>query len=129
MTAALQSGLAPAASRLAAGAEIVDDSYVQRTVMTNDGVRLAVRDYRSQRADDPTVVLLHGLLLAQESWDLQVGQLRRQYGTSIRIITYDHRGHGRSGAAPTIAGAGWAASRRPRIPARADRWCRSGAES
>jgi pimeloyl-ACP methyl ester carboxylesterase len=100
MTAALNSGLAPAALRPAAGAEIVDDGCVERTVTTTDGVRLAVRDYPAQRAGDPTVVLLHGLLLTQESWDLQVGQLRRQYGNRIRVITYDHRGHGRSGAAP-----------------------------
>jgi pimeloyl-ACP methyl ester carboxylesterase len=100
MTAALNSGLAPAAFRPAAGAEIVDDGCVEQTVTTTDGVRLAVRDYPAQRAGDPTVVLLHGLLLAQESWDLQVGQLRRQYGKGIRVITYDHRGHGRSGAAP-----------------------------
>ena len=73
---------------------------VERTVTTSDGVRLAVRDYGSDRADAPTVVLLHGLLLSQDSWDPQVRQLRRQWGSRIRIITYDHRGHGRSIGAP-----------------------------
>jgi pimeloyl-ACP methyl ester carboxylesterase len=100
MTAALSSGQAPAAGRSAVGTEIVDDGYVERTVRTADGVRLAVRDHRAQRTDAPTVVLLHGLLLTQDSWDLQVSQLRRRYGTKVRIVTYDHRGHGRSGAAP-----------------------------
>lgn len=100
MTAALNSGLAHTASGPAVDTELVSAGWVDRTVTTDDGVRLAVRDYRSERADDPTVVLLHGLLLNQDSWNLQVGQLRRQYGNRIRIITYDHRGHGRSGEAP-----------------------------
>lgn len=73
---------------------------VERTVTTKDGVRLAVSDYRAERADAPTVVLLHGLLLSQESWELQVCELRRRYGGRIRVITYDHRGHGRSAGAP-----------------------------
>jgi pimeloyl-ACP methyl ester carboxylesterase len=63
-------------------------------------VRLSVSDYGSDRPDAPTVVLLHGLLLSQESWETQVCQLRRRYGHSIRVITYDHRGHGRSTGAP-----------------------------
>jgi pimeloyl-ACP methyl ester carboxylesterase len=73
---------------------------VEQTVTTRDGVRLAVTDYRSERAGAPTVVLLHGLLLSQESWELQVSDLRRRYGGMIRVITYDHRGHGRSARAP-----------------------------
>ena len=72
------------------------DGCVERTVATNDGVRLAVRDYGSAGACDHTVVLLHGLCLTQESWAAQVRQLVRRWGNTIRIITYDHRGHGRS---------------------------------
>lgn len=80
---------------------VTDDiCRVEHTVRTRDGVRLAVSDHRSQQADAPTVVLLHGLLLAQECWDAQIRQLRSRYGGRIRIITYDHRGHGRSTAAP-----------------------------
>lgn len=100
MSAAPKPDLAPAALPNVATTRSSGDSYVDRTVTTGDGVRLAVRDYGSQRADDPTVVLLHGLLLNQESWDLQVHHLRRQWGSRVRIITYDHRGHGRSSAAP-----------------------------
>jgi pimeloyl-ACP methyl ester carboxylesterase len=77
-----------------------DDGRVERAMTTQDGVRLAISDYPSDRADAPTIVLLHGLLLSQESWALQVGELRRRYGGRIRVITYDHRGHGRSGGAP-----------------------------
>ncbi|WNG94525.1 hypothetical protein [Mycobacterium sp. ITM-2016-00318] len=29
-----------------------------------------------------------------------MSRLRRRYGTRIRIVTYDHRGHGGSSAAP-----------------------------
>jgi pimeloyl-ACP methyl ester carboxylesterase len=97
MSVAPDSGLAPAALRPTA---VTGDGCVERTVTTKDGVRLAVSDYSSDRADAPTVVLLHGLLLSQESWEPQVRQLRRRYGSRIRIITYDHRGHGRSTGAP-----------------------------
>jgi pimeloyl-ACP methyl ester carboxylesterase len=89
--------LAPAALRPTA---LTGQGCVERTVTTKDGVRLAVSDYSSDRADAPTVVLLHGLLLSQESWEPQVHQLRRRYGNRIRIITYDHRGHGRSTGSP-----------------------------
>jgi pimeloyl-ACP methyl ester carboxylesterase len=97
MSVATDSGLAPAAFRPTAS---TGEGCVERTVTTRDGVRLAVSDYSSDRADAPTVVLLHGLLLSQASWELQVGQLRRRYGSRIRVITYDHRGHGRSTGAP-----------------------------
>jgi pimeloyl-ACP methyl ester carboxylesterase len=100
MTAALDSGPARAAFRPAASTPIAGDGCIERTVTTSDGVRLAVRDYGSDRADAPTVVLLHGLLLSQQSWEPQVCQLRRQRGSRVRIITYDHRGHGRSTGAP-----------------------------
>jgi pimeloyl-ACP methyl ester carboxylesterase len=100
MSAAPNSGLAPAAFRPAASTPTVGDGCVERTVTTSDGVRLTVRDYGSDRADAPTVVLLHGLLLTQGSWEPQVCQLRRRWGSRIRIITYDHRGHGRSTGAP-----------------------------
>ncbi|BBZ52657.1 alpha/beta hydrolase [Mycobacterium heidelbergense] len=72
------------------------DGYVERTVITSDGVRLAARDYGSAGASEHTVVLLHGLCLTQASWALQIRHLVRRWGNSVRIITYDHRGHGRS---------------------------------
>ena len=100
MSAARNSGLAPAAFRPTASTPTVGDGCIERTVTTTDGVRLAVRDYSADRADAPTVVLLHGLLLTQDSWEPQLCQLRRRWGSRIRIITYDHRGHGRSTGAP-----------------------------
>ena len=68
-------------------------------VMTRDGVRLAVRDCGSRYADH-TVVFLHGLCLSQASWASQIDHLVRRYGGAVRVISYDHRGHGRSGQAP-----------------------------
>jgi pimeloyl-ACP methyl ester carboxylesterase len=46
------------------------------------------------------VVLLHGLCLNQTLWERQINYLLRRYGRSVRVISYDHRGHGRSAAAP-----------------------------
>ncbi|TXH26076.1 MAG: alpha/beta fold hydrolase [Mycobacterium sp.] len=83
---------------------------IDRTVLARDGVRLAVRDYPAA-AEDVTVVLLHGFCLNQDSWGGQVHRLRRHWGARARIITYDHRGHGRSGGA---------SSRTYRIPTLAD---------
>jgi pimeloyl-ACP methyl ester carboxylesterase len=100
MSAAPDSALVPNVFRPAVAAPIAGDGCIARTVTTSDGVRLAVRDYGSDRADNPTVVLLHGFCLTQQSWEPQVCQLRRRWGSRIRIITYDHRGHGRSTGAP-----------------------------
>lgn len=69
-----------------------------RTVTTSDGVSLSVRDWGSRDADH-TVVLLHGFCLDKESWNIQIAQLIRRWGNNIRIISYDHRGHGDSGNA------------------------------
>jgi pimeloyl-ACP methyl ester carboxylesterase len=68
-------------------------------VSTRDGVRLAVWD-TGPRSAEHTVVFLHGLCLDQTSWDRQISYLRRRYVRSVRVISYDHRGHGRSASAP-----------------------------
>src|SRR4051812_10352552 len=60
-----------------------------------DGVRLHVEV--SGPADAPlTVVLLHGWCLDRRTWHHQVTALRAAH-PQPRIITYDTRGHGRSG--------------------------------
>ena len=69
-----------------------------RTVTTSDGVSLSVRDWGSHVAAH-TVVLLHGFCLNKESWNIQMAQLIRRWGNKVRIISYDHRGHGDSGNA------------------------------
>jgi pimeloyl-ACP methyl ester carboxylesterase len=70
--------------------------YAERTVVTSDGARLAVRDYGRAGTAEHTVVLLHGLCLTKSSWALQIRELLRRWGGSLRIISYDHRGHGGS---------------------------------
>jgi pimeloyl-ACP methyl ester carboxylesterase len=58
----------------------------------SDGVRLFVET--SGPADAPvTVVLLHGWCLDRRTWHHQVEALR-----GARVVAYDARGHGRSGA-------------------------------
>ncbi len=74
--------------------------YTERTVTTRDGVALAVREYGSCTSADHTVVLLHGLCNDQTAWDVALRPLLRRWGRQVRVITYDHRGHGRSGHAP-----------------------------
>ena len=72
----------------------------ERIVTVRDGVRLAVRDQGALDAE-ATIVLLHGLCLEQGSWAGQIRHLTHRWGARIRIISYDHRGHGRSDSAPT----------------------------
>lgn len=71
----------------------------ERAITTVDGVRLAVHDL-NPRHPTATVVLLHGLCLSQASWALQVCYLSQRWGPRVRIVTYDHRGHGLSTCAP-----------------------------
>ncbi|WP_163759937.1 alpha/beta fold hydrolase [Mycobacterium botniense] len=66
---------------------------------TRDGVLLSLDEYGSRDAVH-TVVLLHGFCLTKESWALQTDHLLHRYGSDIRIISYDQRGHGDSASAP-----------------------------
>lgn len=68
---------------------------VARVVCTRDGVAIAA--YESGPPDAArTIVLLHGLCLSSQSWSATVDLLAAALGDSVRIISYDHRGHGRS---------------------------------
>ena len=68
-------------------------------IITDDGAVLAVHDSGAQTAQR-TVVFLHGFCLTRASWAGQIAYLSERYGPSVRVISYDHRGHGRSGPAP-----------------------------
>jgi pimeloyl-ACP methyl ester carboxylesterase len=70
-----------------------------RYVTTADGPRLHVLDYKPSTPKH-TVVLLHGLCLDKDTWAIQIRQLICRWGNTVRIIAYDHRGHGESDAAP-----------------------------
>lgn len=69
-------------------------------VTTPDGVRLNVEV--AGPADAPvTVLLAHGWTCSTRSWHNQVEALPQILGPdAVRVVTYDHRGHGRSDAAP-----------------------------
>jgi pimeloyl-ACP methyl ester carboxylesterase len=75
---------------------------------TFDGLRLHVEvdgpaDPRGHDAAGPTVVLAHCWTSDHDSWRYQVRDLRREYGDSLRIVSYDHRGHGASEETPEQA--------------------------
>ncbi len=72
---------------------LTEDPMPERSeVILSDGVRLHVEI--SGSADAPvTVVLLHGWCLDRRIWHHQVTDL-----AGARVITYDARGHGRSGS-------------------------------
>ena len=59
-----------------------------------DDVRLHVEATGPTDAE-VTVVLLHGWTLDGRSWHRQLTALRAEFG-SVRVVTYDARGHGRS---------------------------------
>jgi pimeloyl-ACP methyl ester carboxylesterase len=64
----------------------------KRRTVDSDGLRLAVRD---SGGEGKSVVLIHGLGLAQRSWDRVASRLST---SGLRILTYDQRGHGASDA-------------------------------
>lgn len=72
---------------------------IRPRVITRDGVQLAVRDH-GPRSAGHTVVFLHGFCLTHASWARHIQYLVRRYGDGIRVIAYDHRGHGDSAGAP-----------------------------
>ena len=65
----------------------------------SDGVKLHAEIHGP--ADAPvTVVLLHGWCLGRRTWHHQITALRELGRRRVRVIAYDMRGHGRSGATP-----------------------------
>lgn len=70
----------------------------RRFVLTDDGVPLAVAEVGDPNAA-LTVVLLHGHCLRADSWSTLLPHLVSMAGRCVRVVTYDHRGHGQSGAA------------------------------
>jgi pimeloyl-ACP methyl ester carboxylesterase len=70
-----------------------DRSYV---VTTPDGVPLAVREVGPVGAP-VTVVFAHGFCLRMSAFHFQRRRLGERWGPRVRMVFYDHRGHGRSG--------------------------------
>jgi pimeloyl-ACP methyl ester carboxylesterase len=70
------------------------------SVVTPDGVRLHVETVGAVGAP-VTVVLAHGWTCSTRSWHHQLAGLPRVLGADrVRVVAYDHRGHGDSAAAP-----------------------------
>jgi pimeloyl-ACP methyl ester carboxylesterase len=68
----------------------------ERSVPADDGVELAVVEHGAQDAPSATVVLVHGWVQSSRLWDGQVRDLVAAR-PDLLVVTYDHRGHGRSG--------------------------------
>ena len=76
------------------------DSDRSSVVTTDDGVQLAVGEVGPP--DAPlTVVFAHGFCLRMESFHFQRERLAREWGSQVRMVFYDQRGHGASDIAPT----------------------------
>ena len=86
-------------------------------VQLSDGVRLHVEQVGPATAPI-TVLLLHGWTLDRRTWHRQVSALAGTLGDSVRIISYDARGHGRSGVQPAGRRHPGPARRRPGRTAR-----------
>ena len=79
--------------------DMAADSHVRRyTITTDDGVRLAVEDSGPVDAEH-NVFFAHGLCLSQLAFAPQKRLLRRRFGKRVRMVSVDHRGHGRSDSA------------------------------
>jgi pimeloyl-ACP methyl ester carboxylesterase len=69
---------------------------------THDGLTLHVC---AEGPEDAalTVVLAHCWTSDHDSWRYQVRDLRHRFGDAVRVVTYDHRGHGASEETPEHA--------------------------
>ena len=64
-----------------------------------DGTALRVSDSGGPGDPGPTLLLVHGWSQDLRTWDRVVEDLRAA-GETVRVLRYDHRGHGGSDAAP-----------------------------
>ena len=92
-SAAVQSAALPSAVPPVAAPALVGRPS---TVLTEDGVALAVVEHGALEPS-ATVVLAHGYIQSSALW---AGQVRDLVDTrpDLKVVVYDHRGHGRSGA-------------------------------
>ncbi|TYL46437.1 alpha/beta fold hydrolase [Nocardioides sp. BGMRC 2183] len=68
-------------------------------VRTEDGLRLNVT-VRGREDAPLTVLLAHCWAADEHDWQYQVHDLLVRYGHDVRVITWDHRGHGHSDPSP-----------------------------
>lgn len=69
------------------------------TVATDDGIPLWTWEFGPSDGGkaDATVVFVHGFALDSRGWHFQVRELVHKVDPRLRLVAYDHRGHGRSG--------------------------------
>ncbi|MDM7490192.1 alpha/beta hydrolase [Rhodococcus sp. CSLK01-03] len=70
----------------------------RHTVIADDGVPLAVHELGAAGAP-LTAVFVHGHCGRTETWTPLRDSLIRRYGATLRMVFFDHRGHGASGTA------------------------------
>jgi pimeloyl-ACP methyl ester carboxylesterase len=72
------------------------------SVTADDGIRLdaEVIDPAGGRKPDLTAVFVHGFALDRRCWHFQRRVLAARPDSRVRLVFYDHRGHGRSERAP-----------------------------
>lgn len=68
-------------------------------ITTPDGVPLVIREVGPITAP-LTVVFAHGFCMRMGSFHFQRAALAERWGEQVRMVFYDQRGHGQSGAAP-----------------------------
>ncbi len=68
-------------------------------VTTTDGIPLVVREVGPITAP-LTVVFSHGFCMRMGSFHFQRAALAERWGDQVRMVFYDQRGHGQSGAGP-----------------------------
>ncbi|WP_280339102.1 alpha/beta fold hydrolase [Nocardia neocaledoniensis] len=78
---------------------LIDDDQ-PGVVFADDGVSLATRTYGTDAAE-LTIVFVHGFCNSMESFHFQRRDLAARYGDRLRMVCFDQRGHGRSGAPTT----------------------------
>lgn len=72
------------------------DSDRAHVVTTSDGVPLAVREAGPVNAP-LTIVFAHGFCLSMGAYHFQRIRLGEHWGSQVRMVFYDQRGHGQSG--------------------------------
>jgi pimeloyl-ACP methyl ester carboxylesterase len=78
------------------------DPAIAHRFVTSDGTALYVEDSGVAGGADLTVILLHGWTLDHTEWHRVVPALTGAVNRRLRVISYDHRGHG--GSAPAGPG-------------------------
>lgn len=82
-------------------------SRVDRFITSRDGTKIfASASTLPLDSSKPTVVLIHGFAVSSLCWDSLYADHR--WTNAVNLVSYDVRGHGRSGQA--LSAVGWAST-------------------